>query len=147
MPEYEKPAAGGTANRLELLNLDDEFNLDEAADQDQRGNLDDDQYHLDTVEHAPSVTGHLEDPLPGETAPDTSKVVLRLGDWIDRDLLQPDFLLGNVFTTTTRAALAAETGLGKTMMVITLGLHMAAGKNFLHWTARRRCRVFISMAK
>jgi AAA domain-containing protein len=66
---------------------------------------------------------------------------LTLDQWRTRDLPPPDYLLGEVFHTTTRVLLAAATGLGKTNFSIALGMRMAAGIGFLHWAARRPCKV------
>ena len=58
-------------------------------------------------------------------------------DWIWAKIPEPDFLLGEVFSTTSRALVAAPTGLGKTMLFMAAGLAMSEGQNFLHWQARR----------
>jgi AAA domain len=66
---------------------------------------------------------------------------LTLGDWRDRDLPLPDFIMGHWLSTTSRALLTAATGLGKTNFGIALGMRSAAGRDFLHWQARRSARV------
>ena len=66
---------------------------------------------------------------------------LSIDDWISRDLLPPDFMLGDWLSTTTRGLLVAPTGLGKTNFAMALGLHAAAGVDFLHWRGRRPCTV------
>lgn len=68
---------------------------------------------------------------------------LTLGQWTARDVPKPDYLLGHIFTTTTRAMLSADTGLGKTHLGFAMGFAMAAGKNFCHWQGRRPARVLI----
>jgi hypothetical protein len=65
-----------------------------------------------------------------------------LDEWLDRDdITAPDFLLGEIFSTTTRAIIQGPTGLGKTMFG--LGVFLAIGKNsgFLKWCAQRSARV------
>ena len=68
-------------------------------------------------------------------------IPLSIGEWLKRDLPVPDRLLGEWFTTTSRIALNAATGLGKTNFALALAAHMAAGREFLHWRAHRRARV------
>jgi hypothetical protein len=66
---------------------------------------------------------------------------LSLANWLARDIPPPDFLLGEILSTTSRALLSAPTGLGKTNFVMAMGISMAAGVDFLHWRARRCARV------
>ena len=66
---------------------------------------------------------------------------LTLSEWRDRDLPDPDFLMGNWLTTTSRVLLTAATGLGKTNFGLALGMRIACGVDFLHWQARRPARV------
>ncbi|WP_038976473.1 AAA family ATPase [Bradyrhizobium japonicum] len=66
---------------------------------------------------------------------------LTLDDWRDRDLAEPDFIMGHWLTTTSRVLLTAATGLGKTNFGLALGMRVAAGEDFLHWHARRLARV------
>ena len=66
---------------------------------------------------------------------------LTVEDWRARDLPLPDFVLGSVFTTTTRALLSAATGLGKSNLALAISQHMAAGLSFLHWRAHRPVKV------
>jgi AAA domain len=80
-----------------------------------------------------------EDP----TAPDFSGVPLSLEQWRKRQLPTRDYLLGSVFTTTSRAILSATTGIGKTHLGVAIGMHMAAGRNFCHWKAHRPARVLV----
>ncbi len=78
--------------------------------------------------------------------PDISKasdLPLTLDQWAARKLPDRDFLLGSIFTTTTRAMLSAKTGLGKTHLGFVLGFSMAAGLPFCHWQGRRKARVLI----
>jgi hypothetical protein len=65
--------------------------------------------------------------------------------WLDRDLPPPDFLLGNLFSTTSRAMLVGPTGAGKSNVGLAIAFPMAAGRDFLHWRAHRaaRCVLYI----
>lgn len=66
---------------------------------------------------------------------------LALPDWLDRDIPEPDFLLGAWLTTTSRVLIVGPTGLGKTMFGLAVALAMTSNVNFLHWISGRRCRV------
>lgn len=66
---------------------------------------------------------------------------LTISQWMDRDLPEPDFLLGHVFTTTSRALLVGPTGLGKTNFLLQLAMNCAAGVSFLSWQGRRMAKV------
>jgi RecA-family ATPase len=61
-------------------------------------------------------------------------------EWEARDLPPEDKLLGP-FSTTARAELSADTGLGKTMLGLALAHAMARGVPFLHWHPGRAGRV------
>jgi AAA domain len=78
-----------------------------------------------------------------ETANDGPKapLFLTLDQWRERDLPTPDYLLDEIFSTTSRAILSAPTGLGKTNAVIALGMRMSSGASFLHWEGRRSAKV------
>lgn len=66
---------------------------------------------------------------------------LTLDQWRQRDLPPPDFLMAEVFSTTSRTLLAAATGLGKTNLALAIGMRMAAGARFLNWQGYRKCKV------
>lgn len=66
---------------------------------------------------------------------------LKVADWLARDIPSPDFLMGEWFSTTSRAILTAPTGLGKTNFGMALGFATASGSDFLHWRAHRPCKV------
>jgi AAA domain len=66
---------------------------------------------------------------------------LTINDWRNRDLAEPDFIMGHWLTSTSRALLTAATGLGKTNFGLALGMRVAAGMDFLHWHGRRKARV------
>jgi hypothetical protein len=58
---------------------------------------------------------------------------LSVTNWLERDIPAPDFLMGEVFHTESRAYLIGPTGLGKTNFGMALSAAMAAGTDFLHW--------------
>jgi hypothetical protein len=60
--------------------------------------------------------------------------------WMEFDLPEPDYLLGNLFSTTTRALIVGPTGRGKTHLGMALAFAMANGTDFLHWKAHRAAR-------
>jgi hypothetical protein len=64
-----------------------------------------------------------------------------LPDWLERDLPEPERILGAWLTTTTKVILTAPTGLGKTHFVMAIGLHAAFGTDFLHWRSHKKFRV------
>jgi hypothetical protein len=67
---------------------------------------------------------------------------LTIAQWEARtDVEDPDFLMGELLSTTTRMMLVAATGLGKTHVAMALAIHIAAGKDFLHWKGHRPARV------
>jgi AAA domain/Bifunctional DNA primase/polymerase, N-terminal len=61
--------------------------------------------------------------------------------WANRDIPPADFLLGDLFSTTSRVIIGGPTGLGKTQLALFMAFAMAAGSAFLHWSARRPARV------
>jgi hypothetical protein len=72
---------------------------------------------------------------------DLSTVPLTIREWIDRELPEPDCLMGAWLTTTSRVQVSAPTGIGKSILGLALAAHMAAGRDFLHWRAHRPARV------
>ena len=68
---------------------------------------------------------------------------LTVEDWRDRDLPEPDFMMGDWLTTTSRVLLTAATGLGKSNLGIALGMRVAAGAGFLHWLGRKARVLYI----
>jgi hypothetical protein len=97
--------------------------------------------------HALSLTHHELPPNPARTPPSpalpylTSMPPLTLSEWRERDLPEPDFLMGDWLTTSSRVLLTAATGLGKSNLGIALGMRAAGGGDFLHWKGRRKARV------
>lgn len=71
-------------------------------------------------------------------APDPESISARA--WNERTIEPTEWLLGP-FAKTTRAMLSAPSGVGKTNFALALAAHLAAGLDFLHWTAHRPARV------
>src|SRR4029077_4373408 len=53
----------------------------------------------------------------------------------------PDFLLGELLSTTSRGLLIGPTGLGKTMFALAVAFAIAENIGFLHWRTQRQARV------
>jgi KaiC/GvpD/RAD55 family RecA-like ATPase len=66
---------------------------------------------------------------------------LTLAEWFTREMVEPDFLLGEVLSTSTRMMIVGPTGLGKTMLALAIAFAVALGRAFLHWSSRRKGRV------
>src|SRR5262245_48080157 len=73
--------------------------------------------------------------------PEITYQCLSLSDWLNRDLPEPDFLLGQWLTTTTRCLMYGPTGLGKTMVGFAIAMRACVAAGFLHWSGVRPCRV------
>jgi AAA domain len=80
---------------------------------------------------------NTQKPLP--PPPDRTKLVLSA--WLDRNIPERDYLLGDVMCTTSRWFVIGETGIGKTLFGCEMGAVTAAGASFLSWEARRPSRV------
>ncbi len=76
---------------------------------------------------------------PGETT--ALRGLLSIEAWAARDIPEPDYLLGNLITTTSRAFLVGRTGLGKTMLALAIAVGAASGRGFLNWRSSRPARV------
>lgn len=74
---------------------------------------------------------------------DLSGIPLTPAAWAARELPPPDYLMGELFSTTSRVLLAADTGLGKSMLALALAFAMRLGRDFLHWKAHRPARVLV----
>ena len=69
------------------------------------------------------------------------KLILTPAQWAKRDLPAPDYICGEVFSTTNRTLLAGDTGLGKSLLAIALGMRCALGLEFMHWYGCRPARI------
>jgi len=84
--------------------------------------------------------------LPREAEPigdrgATLRALLSIDAWAERDIPEPDRLLGDLITTTTRVFLVGRTGLGKTLLGLAIAAGIASGNGFLHWRSARAARV------
>lgn len=68
---------------------------------------------------------------------------LTIDEWRERKIPPQDFLLGALYSTSTRAILVGPTGLGKTNFALAKAAAMAAGKWFLHFGGRRQVKVLV----
>jgi RecA-family ATPase len=75
------------------------------------------------------------------------RALLSVTAWAEMDIPEPDRLLGDLLTTTTRAFLVGRTGLGKTLLALAIAAGAASGTGFLHWRSSRPARVLYSMEK
>jgi hypothetical protein len=66
--------------------------------------------------------------------PEQVRERLSLEFWENRKLPPLDPLMGELVTTTSRILLVGPTGLGKTNFLVALGMSIADGDNFLHWS-------------
>ena len=88
-----------------------------------------------TREQPTGAGGKPDAPLPGLSE------FLSVYAWAERDIPEPDRLLGDLLTTTSRMFLVGRTGLGKTLVGVAMACGMAAGTGFLHWRSSRAARV------
>jgi hypothetical protein len=63
---------------------------------------------------------------------------LLVSAWRNRELPGRDYLLENVFCTTSRWLISGDTGIGKTLFANELGFAMGASANFLNWSGVAR---------
>jgi putative DNA primase/helicase len=85
--------------------------------------------------HDQQNTGDDHGPMPG------LRDYLAIEAWASRQIKEPDRLLGDLLTTTTRIFLVGRTGLGKTMLGFAIACGIASGEGFLHWRSVRPARV------
>ena len=90
----------------------------------------------------PALTrsGHtcmVVDTKPTPAGANVRAIPLTMSEWLARKFPPRDELMGACFTTTSRSLLSADTGLGKTSLVLAIKIGMAAGRDFLHWKCHR----------
>jgi KaiC/GvpD/RAD55 family RecA-like ATPase len=68
-----------------------------------------------------------------EPDPEYVRQKLSLADWLTRDIAMPDFIMGEVLSTTSRILVVGPTGLGKTNFGMAIAIAVAEGQRFLHW--------------
>ena len=94
-------------------------------------------YWIEALDHSKEdLAARIAAAEPANAA-DFTNTPLTTQEWLSRDLAEPDLLLGNVLSTTSRAILHADTGLGKTNFAMAASGHIGAGKDFLHWHCPR----------
>jgi hypothetical protein len=79
---------------------------------------------------------------PKRLAKDLVKL-LSIQAWLERQIPEPDQLLGEVLTTAARMFLVGRTGLGKTLLGFAIACGMATGEGFLHWRCKKAVRVLL----
>jgi AAA domain-containing protein len=97
-----------------------------------------DNMGLPVADATPCDSSPHDDAAAGGDAPCDR---LSVAAWLSREIAPPDFLLGELLSTTSRLMLIGPTGLGKTMFALELAFALALGRSFLHWRAGRPCRV------
>jgi hypothetical protein len=83
-------------------------------------------------------------PQPGTDPPAGAaelRALLSVESWAKMDIPEPDRLLGDLITRTTRMFLVGRTGLGKTLLGLAIAAGVASGQGFLHWLSSRPARV------
>jgi hypothetical protein len=94
---------------------------------------------MDTVENRLDRLGTVEKRSAIPMPPDPSTFTAAY--WEVRELAKPDFLLGDLLSTTSRTLLIGPTGIGKSNFCLGINYAAAAGTAFLHWAGRRPARV------
>ncbi len=69
--------------------------------------------------------------------------LLGVAAWQNRDIPEPDRLLGELLTTDARVFLVGRTGLGKTLLAMAIAAGVASGLGFLNWRCDRPRRVLM----
>ena len=84
---------------------------------------------------------------PGNEAAEPAKLCLTPAQWAARDIPPQDRLLGDLFSTTTRTQLSADTGLGKTMFGLATAFAKRLGETSCTGKATGKPACSISTAK
>jgi len=69
--------------------------------------------------------------------------LLAIQAWVERQIAEPERLLGDVLTAGARMFLVGRTGLGKTQMAFAIACGIATGAGFLHWRCSGPKRVLL----
>ena len=77
---------------------------------------------------------------PLHNAPPGARNDLLLSAWLNRDIPERDYLLGDVLCTTSRWLIFGETGVGKTLFAMDMFGAIAKGEGFLNWEGRGAAR-------
>ena len=102
------------------------------------------EIHYEALKSSPRPEPEAPQPEEPEPEPEAAQPlgsILRLDEWLARDLPKPDRLLGDWLTTTSRVFLFAPTGIGKSMFAVAVGFRSAEGQPFMHWAGRRKAKV------
>lgn len=67
----------------------------------------------------------------------TMPITESLWDWTSVRISEPDFLVRNLLSTSTRALFVGASGIGKTNFCLALAVAMSQGRDFMHWSATR----------
>lgn len=133
----------GTAHHVRILELPGLKAKGDVADWIDAGGTAEDLFRMiDTIGPPPKSAA-------SSATSDTNKATdavplppLSLAEWqTRRDLADPDFVMGEWLSTTSRGIIIGPTGLGKTKVGLALAVAMATGRDFLHWRAKRKARV------
>lgn len=86
----------------------------------------------------PQHNGHdIDAPIRSEPPPTGSPSldlsILSISSWLTRDIPSPDFLLGELLSTSCRVEIIGPTGIGKTNFLLAVAIFVADGHDFLHW--------------
>ena len=87
------------------------------------------------------LEGNVVDYQTGEPRQAEPEVDTSLDAWLEREIPEADWLLGELLSTTSRVMIVGPTGLGKTMFGLAVAFAVAGNKSFLHWRAGRPARV------
>jgi hypothetical protein len=77
---------------------------------------------------------------PHHNVPPSARDDLLLSAWLNRDIPERDYLLGDVLCTTSRWLIFGETGVGKTLFAMDMFGAIAKGEGFLNWEGRGAAR-------
>ena len=107
-----------------------------------KGDISDWIEHGGTAEQLYALIAQAPDWTPEQAKPngddqrkplDPERRALLVSAWRKRELPGRDYLLENVFCTTSRWLISGDTGIGKTLFANELGFAMGASANFLNW--------------
>jgi Bifunctional DNA primase/polymerase, N-terminal/AAA domain len=85
--------------------------------------------------------GKVDGEVDEDDVPDPKTLCTTPAQWAARKIPPEDLLLGDLYSTTRRSLLSADTGLGKTLIGMASTVAMGLGVDFLHWRAGRRALV------
>src|SRR5262249_50550463 len=104
------------------------------------------QNHAGCDDPAAKFNEYLEvqwKPDPAEEEPADKVAIMKklsVANWLTREIPPTDWLLGGILSATSKTLGYSPTGLGKTNLFMAMAIHMAAGRDFLHWRTHRPSR-------